>query len=203
MGLFEEPIIFIPKEWVHYVDAYNDFYYNPKEYELLNKEDGSVFCHYIAAGEAPSQPIGLHSYYQMFATFRGKVLDLSRWDFSQVEDLSCMCKYARLLRKIIIGLSDFSKVKSIDEMFYCCMSLQQIEWRNIDFAQLETACATWCDCTKLHTLNLAGWQVPKLRDMSDFCRGCIELRELYLTGWNYKKGVRTSGAFFNCNELRR
>lgn len=203
MGLFDDPITFIPKNWVRYVDASNDFYYNPKEYEVLHEEDGSVFCHYVANCEVPSQPIGLRTYHQLFATYRGKILDLSRWDFKLVEDMSCMFKYARLLRKVIFSLSDYSNVRSIDELFYCCISLQQVEWRNINFSSLQLARNTWCNCTNLKILNLAGWCVPELKDMSDFCRGCSSLEELYLTGWDYRKGVRTTGAFFGCDKLRR
>lgn len=197
-----EPIQLIPKGWVRYKDDYNDFCYNPKEYEILLDNHSKPYCHYYGDGDSPSQPIGLTDYYQLFSMYQGRQLDLSKWDTAGVTNFSKLFKSCRLLAIVKLDNWTFSDCEYAEEMFCKCSNLQVVYLEHVDFSNLISMNKMWYDCRSLEELHIKYWHLPHLQSMISFCENCISLRYVDDTGWDDLKNVNMFAAYNNCIQLK-
>lgn len=196
-----ELVQMVPKGWVHYKDNTHDFYYNPKEYEILLDDRAKIFCHYYGTSDTPSQPIGLTDYYQLFSLYKGYQLNLSGWNTEGVTNFSKMFKSCRFLKVITIDNWDFSSCEYTEEMFCKCSNLQIVYMEDIDFENLISMNKMWYDCRSLEELHIKFWNLPHLQSMISFCENCISLQYVDTSGWIDLENVNTFAAFNNCVKL--
>ena len=54
------------------------------------------------------------------------------------------------------------------------------------------------DCQSLETLDLSGWNVSNVNDMSYMFKNCKNLKYLDLSGWDTSNVMDVSGMFYHC-----
>nr|WP_283102070.1 BspA family leucine-rich repeat surface protein [Olsenella intestinalis] len=93
-------------------------------------------------------------------------IDLSKVDFSQVQDAGRMFQDCTKLTSVNMSGWDTSSLRVADWMFSGCKSLPQIDVSKWDTRKLSSAINVFNTCESLTSVDLSGWDVSNVTTVS-------------------------------------
>lgn len=130
-------------------------------------------------------------------------LDLSKWDTSNVTNMSRMFSYCYNLSSID-GISnwDTSKVTAMQEMFYNCYNLTSPDLSKWDTSNVANMYFMFYGCRSLTSLDsISNWDTSNVTNMSLMFGYCSSLTSLDLSKWDISNVSSMGGMFKGCNNL--
>ena len=100
--------------------------YDDTEFEVL-KEAKNVYLHYVGDGSNITNPKGNTSCYRMFEDFEGTNLDLSKFNTSEITNMSFMFANCCNLKSLNLFSFNTNKITDMDNMFYDCINLETLK----------------------------------------------------------------------------
>ena len=126
-------------------------------------------------------------------------LDLSGWDTSKVTDMSYMFANGDLSSIDLSGW-DTSNVTDMGDMFSGCSSLTSLDVSNFNTSNVTSMSGMFSGCSSLTSLDLSGWDTSKVTDMSYmFANG--DLSSIDLSGWDTSNVTDMGDMFSGCSSL--
>jgi surface protein len=122
----------------------------------------------------------------MYAMFHGckalESLDLSHFDTSLVEDMSCMFMKSNKLTSIE-GLDKFdtSNATTMYQMFYECSHLQQVDLSHFNTSKVENMAFMFIDCSSLTSANISNFEFKEGCINNNMFQDCTSLNKLYVS----------------------
>lgn len=116
----------------------------------------------------------------MFMGTHSPVIDLTHFDTSNVEDMSGMFRENYNIKKINLAGLNVKKVRSVTAMF-----------DNSIYNQ-----------TTLKEINMSGWQLDLVTDLSKLFYSLIKLESINLSNFSAKNAISMSHIFHNCSSLK-
>ena len=145
--------------------------YDDTEFEVL-KEAKNVYLHYVGDGSNIINPKGNTSCYKMFEDFEGTNLDLSKFNTSEITNMSFM--------------------------FHSCMNLEHLNLSNFNTNKVTDMCEMFWNCKSLKALNLLNFNTSNVKDMSFMFNKCYNLKHLNLSNFNTNKVTNMDFMFYEC-----
>ena len=128
-------------------------------------------------------------------------IDLSSFDFSNVEDMSYMFQYCKSLRSIDFWNSKTEKLKNTSHMFQDCYSITWIDLSSFDFSNVEDMSYMFQYGRSLRSVNFWNSKTVNLKDMSHMFEECNMLAPLDLSNFDTEKVTNMNSVFRSCNSL--
>lgn len=115
----------------------------------------------------------------MFYSCRNlKSIDISKLKFGKLEQISGMFYYCNSLTgDLILPEMDISKCTSLKEMFYMCSASDIIGLENWDTSNITDMYFAFRN-SKIHTLDISKWNLPKGYNMQNMFQECTNLQTL-------------------------
>lgn len=130
-------------------------------------------------------------------------LDLTDWNTSSVENMSNMFSECGSLQELDLSGLETSGVTDMAWMFNNCSSLTTLNLDRWDTSQVEDMSSMFSDCSSLTTLNIDGWTLSEnWVDMTEMFSGCSKLESLDLSSWDTYNAIDYPDIFIGCNALR-
>ena len=129
-------------------------------------------------------------------------LDVSRWDTSNVTDMSSMFSGAHGLTTLDVSRWNTSNVKNMKSMFMSVSALRDLNPRNWNVSNVEDMTMMF-KASGMSTLDLSGWQPNKLTRMIEMFAKMPELTTLDLSRWNFGVNPVLSLAFNGTPKLKK
>ena len=129
-------------------------------------------------------------------------LDLSHFDTSKVTDMSSMFYECENLKSLNLKGWDTSNVTDMGHMFEYCSSLTSLDVSNFDAGGVTNIMYMFSDCSSLTTLDLSGWNTLSVTDMKGMFASCESLTYLDLSGWDTSNVTDMEYMFSDCGSLR-
>lgn len=117
----------------------------------------------------------------MFIGTHSPVIDLTHFDTSNVEIMSGMFGENYNVKKINLAGLNVKKVRNVTNMFYNNSSPNQ---------------------TTLKEINMSGWQLDLVTDLSRLFQSLIKLESINLSNFSAKNAISMSEIFHNCSSLK-
>ncbi len=111
-------------------------------------------------------------------------LDLSTFDTSGAEDMSCMFQNVTKVKTMDLGGFNTSRVTTMSNMFHNCSKLTALDLRNFDTTRVEEMDSMFFNCNALQTLDVSSFATSNVFDMNSMFRNCYVLEELDLSSFN-------------------
>jgi len=89
----------------------------------------------------------------------------------------------------------------MEEMFYNCSSLEELDLSNFNTSKLTNMQYTFYNCTDLTVLNLSGWNTSNVTNMYSAFMNCESLEELDLSSFDTSKVTNMEQLFCRCEYL--
>ena len=137
----------------------------------------------------------------MFSGVPVTELDISNFSTSEVTDMSGMFNYCSNLLDLDMSNFDTSKVTNMSYMFKHCSSLTNLNLDNFNTFNVTTMEGMF-DNTRFISLNLSGLDTKNVTSMSSMFAGCTELVNLNLNGWDTSSLVNISTMFYDCHRIK-
>ena len=136
----------------------------------------------------------------MFSTCTGlSVLDLSSWNVEEVEDMSLMFNSLNITDLGDLSGWDVSEVTTFSGMFRNCQRLTSLfdlsDWNVSDKCTDLSSMFYATDSILPSALDLSGWDVSNVTDMSEMFYGCKSLEYLDITDWDTGNLISAYGMF--------
>lgn len=135
--------------------------------------------------------------------YKIKSLDLSRWDTSMVDNMSCMFLDCLDLVEIK-GLSSLntSKVTNMTEMFKGCRSMTSVDLTGWDTSSVNNMTEMFSGCNKLSEVNgLSSLNVSNVTSLAKMFLECSSLTSVDLSSWNTSNVTTVEGMFMRSVKL--
>ena len=156
-----------------------------------------------------------------------KQIDLSEFDFSEVNNMAYMFENCRNLENIYFGnintLSvknmqglfynciklisvdvskfDTSSVTRMDYMFYSCHSLVSIYLSNFNTSKVENMNSMFTNCLRLESLNLSNFETSSVTNMFRMFNFCYRLKYLDISNFNTRNVKSIFRMFYYCQSI--
>ena len=128
-------------------------------------------------------------------------VDLSKFDASEVEDMTYMFQDSSSLESINFGNFNTSKVKSMSCMFYGCSSLTNLDLSSFDTSKVTVMRLLFFGCSSLTSLNIENFDTSETLDMEFLFFNCSKLQYLSLKNFDTSKVEKMNFMFCQCNSL--
>ena len=103
--------------------------------------------------------------------------DLSNWDVSNVEDMLCMFKYCKNFEGKGLENWNVGKVTDMDSMFENCKKLD-CDLSNWDVHNVISMKYMFQNCEKFKAEGLDKWNISKVRHMDFMFDNCMKLKKI-------------------------
>ena len=110
------------------------------------------------------------------------------------------CSYYRGT-SIDIGYVDLSNIVQLDQMFFCCYNLQNLDLTGWDVSSITTMQDIFNSCTSLTNLDVSNWNTSNVNDMANAFSQCHSLTSLNVSNWNTSNVTNMYGIFNDCYNL--
>ena len=131
-----------------------------------------------------------------------KEIDLSKFDFSNVNNMASMFKGCSNMIKIKFGLDiDTSFVITMNNLFNYCESITSIDISKFKTKNLEDMQDMLSFCNNLLSINLSNFDTSKVTNMRGIFYNCINLRFLDLSNFNGNSVKHIPYVFSECYSL--
>ena len=128
-------------------------------------------------------------------------IDTTRWDTSNITNMTLMFSNCSSLRTLDVSKWDTSKVTNMNSMFNCCKSLTTLDASKWDTSKVINMSGMFNYCNLLKTLDLSNWDITRVTNMSDMFFDCNALIELDVSNWDTSRVTSMKQMFFYCNAL--
>ena len=127
-----------------------------------------------------------------------KDLDLSKWDTSNVTDISRMFTLNYSTEKINVSNWDTSKITKMEDAFSGTHNLKEIKGiENWNTSNVKTIHNMFSYSENLKSLNLSKWNTSNVEDMSELFLGAEGLAYLNIENWDTDKVESFDNIFSN------
>ena len=138
----------------------------------------------------------------MFYDFSNIIeVDLSKFDASQVTEMSNMFKGCTSLTSINFNISNTSSVTDLSYMFYGCTSLKELDLSYFDSSSVTNMEQTFFECKSLLSLNLDNFNSSSVTNFHQTFFGLHSLKSLDLSHFDTSSAIDMFQMFLNCYEL--
>lgn len=128
-----------------------------------------------------------------------KSIDISKLKFGKLEQISSMFYYCNSLTgDLILPEMDISKCTSLREMFYMCSASDIIGLENWDTSNITDMYFTFRN-SKIHTLDISKWNLPKGYNMQNMFQECTNLQTL--SEFDAQYALQLNYIFFGTSNL--
>ena len=129
-----------------------------------------------------------------------KNFDVSKWDVSNVTDMSYMflnCK------NFDCDLSkwDVSSVKDMSRMFIYCIKFTGQGLENWDVSNVTDMMSMFGACESFEGKGLENWNVHNVENMSHMFNSCERFKGKYIENWDVSNVTNMMSMFFQCINL--
>lgn len=184
-------------------DRYVEYDNNVFEKRIWYFENGSVdYLHYIGNGKDIQNPKGNISCFHMFDGYSFDSIDLSRFDTSNIEDMSWMFTFCVNLKSIDFSKFNTSKVKSMERMFQGCSSLESLDLSSFDTSNVKSMSHMFILCEKLREINLSSFDTVKVKDMSGMFQFCESIKTINVSNFDTFSVESIAFMFKCCSNLQ-
>jgi surface protein len=128
-------------------------------------------------------------------------IDLAKFNFEEVEDMSMMFRGCENLEIIKFGEKKIDKVKNLNGLFYNCKSLSKIVMNNFDTSLVTDMKFMFYNCSNLVKLNLSRFNTYKVQSMENIFLGCISLKSLDVRNFYFNKLNHSINIFNNLKNI--
>ncbi|MCJ1994402.1 BspA family leucine-rich repeat surface protein, partial [Lactococcus piscium] len=90
---------------------------------------------------------------------------------------------------------DTSEVINMDEMFYDCYNLKQLDLSNFNTSKVTSIIKMFFFCTSLESLDLSKFNTKNMTDMTELFQSCKKLKTLDLSGFDTENVKKMAGMF--------
>lgn len=91
--------------------------------------------------------------------------------------------------------------KTTEDMFYCCQKLTALDLSGWGVQNVTNMSGMFHGCDALASLETRGWNVENVADMSYMFHGCSSLTTLEINGWNVQNATDMSSMFYDCEKI--
>ena len=130
-----------------------------------------------------------------------KEMDLTRFDTSDVTDMSEMFYYCEALETLDLRSFDTSNVTNMSKMFSWCKSLKSLDLRNFDTGKVTDMSTMFYYCEALETFDLKNFDTSHVIDMSDMFHHCESIKTLDLSSFDTGSVTTMESMFEWCEAL--
>lgn len=123
-----------------------------------------------------------------FVTNPKEVLDVSKFDTSQVTNMGAMFYNCSRLTSLDVSEFDTSQVTDMGHMFSNCNGLTNLDVSKFDTSQVTNMKAMFQACRKLIELNISNFNTSQVTNMSYMFCNCSSLRSIYVSEYNETTG---------------
>ena len=180
---------------------------NPSEVFLNNESQSDLHTVYNLDKEPNeirivwNSPIKSCNY--MFYDFKNIIeVDLSKFDASQVLNMSNMFKGCSSLTSVNLNVSNTNKVADLSDMFYGCSSLKELDLSYFDSSSVTNMGQMFFECTSLISLNLDNFNSSSVTNFYQTFFGLQSLKSLDLSHFDTSSATSMFQMFLNCYELQ-
>lgn len=123
--------------------------------------------------------------YEMFARCEKlESLDLSGWNTSGAESITCMFYYCSRMKSLNLSGWDTSNVAGMKSAFHGCRNLEAVDVSHFDTSKVTSFESVFWGCEKLSALDVSKWNTASVKKMTGMFSGCENLTALDLSGWD-------------------
>ena len=123
-------------------------------------------------------------------------IDLSKFDASEVINMTSMFKDCINLEKITFGNINTSQVQSMDYLFYSCIKLSSIDLSHFDTSSVRTMEFMFAYCESLSSLDLSSFNTENVVSMHVIFEFCYKLTSINVSSFNTSKVQNMRGMFY-------
>jgi len=127
--------------------------------------------------------------------------DLSKFDSSQVTDMTSMFEFCTSLTILNINNIDTSKVINMKKMFSHCYNLLSLDLNSLNTSSVKDMSQMFSGCYILLSLDLNSFNTSSVITMSEMFYFCRELKSLDLSNFNTSMVSNMFSMFLYCEEL--
>lgn len=98
---------------------------------------------------------------------------------------------------------DTSNIVSMNQMFYQCISLTNLDLSNFDTSNVTNMSYMFDGCRNINSLNLSSFNTSKVTNINCMFRDCYQLTTLDLSNFNVSKVTNMGNMFYNCRRLTK
>ena len=137
----------------------------------------------------------------MFTAYKGRELDLSNFNTSNVTDMSGMFSGCSSLTSLDLSNFNTSNVNVISSMFYNCSSLTSLDLSNFNTSKVTTLLSCFQECSSLTNLDISSFDISKVTNMNNAFRNCKKITNLDLSSFGVTNVTSMVFTFFGCVAL--
>ena len=129
-------------------------------------------------------------------------IDLSRFDSSNVRNMSMMFSDCTNLEKITFGNTNTSLVQDMYKLFKSCSKLTSIDLFNLDTSSVINMRGMFLNCISLTSINVSRFNTSNAIDMRSVFYGCSEITSIDISNFDTSKVTTISTMFYNTTKLK-
>ena len=128
-------------------------------------------------------------------------LDVSKFDTSQVTDMGDMFYSCSSLTSLDVSKFDTSKVTNMSSMFNSCSSLTSLDVSKFDTSQVTAMHGMFDSCSSLTSLDVSKFDTSKVTGMRYMFHSCSRLTSLDVSNFDTSQVTAMYAMFFRCSSL--
>lgn len=129
-------------------------------------------------------------------------LDVSKWNTSSVTNMDSMFDDCHKLTTLDVSRWDTSSVTDMSYMFELCDGLDHIYigsgWNTGNVTNMNSM---FNECRSLTTIDLSGWNTGNVTNMNYMFNNCSSLSALDISNWNTSSVTNMGAMFYRCANL--
>ena len=129
-------------------------------------------------------------------------LDLSNFKTAKVTNMYQMFYNCSNLTSLDLPSFNTANVTTMEQMFYGCSSLTSLDLSNYDNSKVTTMSETFSGCSGLTSLNLSNFKTANVTEINRMFYGCSGLKDLDLSSFNTAKVTTMGQMFYGCSSLK-
>ena len=137
----------------------------------------------------------------IFQYSKFEYIDISEWDVSKVENMSCMFRGCVNLKSIgDISNWDVSNVENMSRIFYNCENLTSVgDLSNWDVSKVKNMNGMFASCKNLENIgDIKNWKVSKVENTRYMFGWCDNLKSVGdLSNWDISNVKEMEDMFYN------
>ena len=128
-------------------------------------------------------------------------LDLSKFDTSNVVDMSAMFNSCSSLTSLDVSNFNTSNVTNMGYMFSGCSSLTLLNLSNFNTNKVTDMSSMFYNCSSLTSLDVSNFNTSNVANMSLMLHSCSSLTSLDLSSFDMSKVTDTTAMLVDCSKL--
>ena len=132
-----------------------------------------------------------------------KSIDLSSFNFKEVNDMSHMFQYCNSLESFNLIYKDIHRIKYLNNMFYGCKKLKAVNFNLSSSYGLILLNNMFCGCLSLEILDLSSFRGQTVSSLENMFYNCSSLKVLDLSSFDSMNVYNLNHMFHNCTSLKK